>query len=332
MIAFDDLVPGLIFAGVLAVLTFAATILSNSNRKTARRIRRVTQRLRPGADGHSVDSDAKPSLLIESTQQGIAGALERTVVRLVPRPEELRLKLVRAGVNLSPGRFAAYAAALGVATIVATFAVWRSPALAFAVGIVVALGLPNLWLSARVRKRKRRFVVLFPEAVELMVRGLKSGVPVSQTIISVGEEIRDPVGPEFRRISDSASLGVSLVDALWDAARRVDVPEFRFFVVAVAIQRETGGNLGETLENLADILRKRLQMQLKVKAMSSEARSSAMIIGALPFVMFGLLTMLNPDYMLKLVYDPRGQMIAGGGLFLMALGAFVMSRMVKFEI
>jgi tight adherence protein B len=332
MIELNDLVPGFIFAGVLAIVALAAALLPGSSGTSTRRIRRVTQRFHSGSNERPAEADGTPSLLIGSTKQGFAGALERAIVRLVPRPEELRLKLMRAGLSQSPGRFATCAAVLGLVAGVTVVAVWRSPALALAVGIAVAFGLPNLWLSTRIRKRKRRFAALFPEAVELMVRGLKSGVPVGQTVISVGQEIRDPIGPEFQRIADSASLGVSLVDALWDAARRVDVPEFRFFVVAVAIQRETGGNLGETLENLADILRKRLQMQLKVKAMSSEARSSAMIIGALPFVMFGLLMMLNPDYMLKLVYDPRGQIIAGGGLFLMALGAFVMSRMVKFEI
>ena len=150
--------------------------------------------------------------------------------------------------------------------------------------------------------------------------------------VSVGTEIGDPVGIEFRRVADSAALGVSLIDALWEAAKRIDTPEFRFFVVAITIQRETGGNLGETLENLAEILRKRLQMQLKVKALSSEARSSAMIIGALPFAMFGILMALNRDYAMKLITDPRGEMMLGAGLFLMFLGIVMMSKMVKFEV
>jgi tight adherence protein B len=330
MIGPEDLITALIFASVLAVVGLAAAFLSGSGKKRSRQLRRLAERFRTGRKA-AVDNDA-PSLFMDTSGDGILGSIEQSLMRLIPRSALLRLKLVRAGLNISPGRFATFASISGVLAGAVAFVAEHSPIIAVAIGLVGGLGLPNLWLSARIRKRKRLFVALFPQAVELMVRGLKSGVPINQTIISVGTEIRDPVGGEFQRIADSASLGVSLIDALWEAARRMDIAEFRFFVVAVSIQRETGGNLGETLENLADILRKRLQMQLKVKAMSSEARASAMIIGVLPFAMFGLLTMINPDYTLKLLTDPRGQMMAGAGLFLMGFGAFVMARMVKFEI
>lgn len=329
MIGPEDLIPALIFAGVLSVVGLAAALLSRSDKKQTRRTRRITDRL---GGKKATTADAAPSLLMETSGEGLFGSLEQSLARYIPRPAALRLKLTRAGLALSPGRFATYAAMLGAIGGLGALAVKLSPLLAVAIAIIAGLGLPNVWLAMLTRKRKRRFVALFPEAVELMVRGLKSGIPVTQTIISVGTEVAEPVGSEFRRIADSASLGVSLIDALWEAARRMDVAELRFFVVAVSIQRETGGNLAETLENLADILRKRLQMQLKVKAMSSEARSSAMIIGVLPFAMFGLLLMMNPDYMLKLVTDPRGMTMTGVGLFLMSLGAFVMARMVKFEI
>jgi tight adherence protein B len=244
----------------------------------------------------------------------------------------LRLKLVRAGLDVSPGRFATLSVLVGLMAGGLAMMTGQAPLPALAAAIVGALGLPNFYLARRIGGRKKRSIALFPEAVDLMVRGLKSGVPVTQTIVSVGQEIQDPIGIEFRRVADSAALGVPLIDALWEAANRIDTAEFRFFVVALTIQRETGGNLGETLENLSDILRRRLQMQLKVKALSSEARSSAVIIGILPFAMFGILMLLNPDYALKLVTDPRGMMMAGAGLFLMFLGVVVMARMVRFEI
>lgn len=329
MIAAENLITAFIFVAVLAIVGLAAALLSRSGHKQGRQVRRLVGRFRPG---EKAAAQTGPSLLMDSPTRGFLGGIERILLRLIPKPALLRLKLVRAGISMTPGRFAGVAALVGAAVALAAFAAERSLMLALPLGIVGGFGLPNAWISLRIQRRKRRFVGLFPQAVDLMVRGLKSGLPITQTIVSVASEIQEPVRVEFQRIADSASLGVSLNDALWEAARRIDLAEFRFFVVAIAIQRETGGNLAETLENLSDILRKRLQMQLKVKAMSSEARSSAMIIGVLPFAMFGILALINPDYMLKLVFDPRGQLIAGAGLVLMALGAFVMSRMVKFEI
>jgi tight adherence protein B len=123
-----------------------------------------------------------------------------------------------------------------------------------------------------------------------------------------------------------------LEEALWDTARRLDTPEFKFFVISLSVQRETGGNLAETLDNLGEILRRRLQMQLKIKAMSSEARASAYIIGSLPFVMFGILMIMSPAYIMVLFTDPRGMFIIGIGLTTMLLGVLVMAKMVKFEI
>lgn len=127
-------------------------------------------------------------------------------------------------------------------------------------------------------------------------------------------------------------LGQTLEEILWETAQRVDVPEFRFFVISISIQRETGGNLAETLENLSDVLRKRQQMRLKVRALSSEARASAMIIAALPFVMMGIIMMVNSGYIMQLFEDDRGiAMLVGAGISL-CTGIIVMAKMIKFEI
>lgn len=325
----ETLIPALIFGVVLTLVPLILAAFSGARRAQTRKVNKIAGKY---SAGKATKAGEGLSLMSETVSAGFMGQIERSLLRFLPRPAVLRLKLIRAGLDLSPGRFATLAATFGVLTGMAVVASGRSGLLAILIGVVAAIGGSNFWLARRIAKRKKQFVTLFPEAVDLMVRGLKSGVPVTQTIISVGTEIRDPVGAEFRRVADSAALGVTLIDALWEAANRVDTTEFRFFVVAITIQRETGGNLGETLENLSDILRKRLQMQLKVKALSSEARSSAMIIGALPFAMFGILMALNPAYAMKLINDPRGMMMLGVGLFLMFLGGFLMSRMVKFEI
>ena len=165
-----------------------------------------------------------------------------------------------------------------------------------------------------------------------MVRGLRSGLPVTECIKAVGREVPDPVGGEFRRITDEIKFGSKVNEAMWSAAHRLDMAEFKFFVVSLSVQQETGGNLAETLANLSEILRRRKQMRLKIKAMSSEAKASAMILGSLPFVMFCIIYLMNPGYESVLFTDPRGKIMLAVGLGAMGSGILVMSRMVRFEI
>lgn len=141
----------------------------------------------------------------------------------------------------------------------------------------------------------------------------------------------DPIGPEFQKIADGMRVGQTPDQALWEAARRLDTPEFKFFVISLSIQRETGGNLIETLTNLSDVLRKRKQLKLKVKALSGEARASAIIIGSLPFAMFGVIRVMTPGYTAMLFADSRGLTMTAVGLIMMLLGWFVMAKMINFE-
>jgi tight adherence protein B len=166
----------------------------------------------------------------------------------------------------------------------------------------------------------------------LMVRGLRSGLPITETLGIVAGEIPGPVGIEFRSVADKMKIGRTMEAALQETSDRLGTAEFQFFVITLAIQRETGGNLAETLSNLADVLRKRGQMKLKIKAMSSESKASAYIIGSLPFVVFGLVSMVNPHYMAGFFTDQR-LIIAGlGGMCWMGIGVFIMAKMINFEI
>src|SRR5262249_23073657 len=153
----------------------------------------------------------------------------------------------------------------------------------------------------------------FPEAIDTMCRGIRSGLPVTESIAAVGREMPDPVGIEFHRIADGLRMGRSLEDSMWEVAKRISSPEVRFLSIAMAIQKETGGSLAETLGNLADLIRKRRQLRLKIKAMSSEARASAMIIGSLPFVMFTLLLIVNSEYIMTLFNNTGGKILMGIG-------------------
>jgi tight adherence protein B len=219
-----------------------------------------------------------------------------------------------------------------LATVAFKFLFGFSLALSLLAGLAIGVMGPHMTLGMMISRRLTRFNQLFPEAIDLMVRGLKSGLPISETINNVGAEMSEPVGSEFRAISDAVRFGSVLDDALWEAARRIGLPEFKFFAISLSVQRETGGNLGETLGNLSDILRKRLTMRLKVKAMSSEARASAYIIGSLPFIMFLILYFMNHDYVMRLFTDPRGLIMTGVGLFVMLIGVAVMFKMVRFEV
>jgi tight adherence protein B len=165
-----------------------------------------------------------------------------------------------------------------------------------------------------------------------MVRGLRSGLPITETLGIVATEIGGPVGLEFRAVSDKMKIGRTMEVALQETSDRLGTAEFQFFVITLAIQRETGGNLAETLSNLADVLRKRAQMKLKIRAMSSESKASAYIVGSLPFIVFTLVYMINPHYMGGFFTDQRLIVAGLGGLCWMSIGAFIMAKMVNFEI
>jgi tight adherence protein B len=164
------------------------------------------------------------------------------------------------------------------------------------------------------------------------VRGLRSGLPVTETLGIVASEVPGPVGYEFKGVIDRIKVGKTMEDALQDTGDKLGIEEFNFFTITLAIQRETGGNLAETLSNLADVLRKRAQMKLKIRAMSSESKASAYIVGSLPFLVFGAIMYVNPDYMGGFFTDDR-LIIAGLGAGVwMGIGVFIMAKMVNFEI
>jgi tight adherence protein B len=244
----------------------------------------------------------------------------------------LTQRLSRTGFHVSLGTYALICVIAGAVSTFIEVQLLGMPLLIGAIGgIGAGIGIPHAFVGYLIGRRSRAFLTHFPEAIELIVRGIKSGLPVTEEIAAVGREIADPVGHEFRQVSDALRFGQTLEEALWASAKRLDISDFNFFVVSLSVQRETGGNLAETLENLADVLRKRRQMKLKVRAMSSEARASAMIIGSLPFIMMGIL-LLAPDYITLLFTDPRGQLVIIGAELLMLGGVLVMAKMVRFEI
>jgi tight adherence protein B len=251
---------------------------------------------------------------------------------LVPKPAAMRLRLEKTGREISLGRYAVVN--LGLFAVVAGLMLSRGAPvlLSLLFGLLIGIGVPHIVVGKMITGRLKAFNANFPDAIELMVRGLRSGLPITETLTIVSGEISGPVGVEFRAVSDRMKIGLTMDAALQETADRLGTPEFQFFVITLAIQRETGGNLAETLSNLADVLRKRAQMKLKIKAMSSEAKASAMIVGALPFIVFTLVYLLNPDYMGGFFTDERLIVAGLGALVWMGIGVAIMAKMVNFEI
>jgi tight adherence protein B len=258
--------------------------------------------------------------------------IEGMASTLIPKPALLRKRLEMTGKEISLGKYAMIC--LGIVTLVTVALKFRGAPflLSLLLGIFVGVGGPHFVIGKMIKRRINKFNNNFPDAIELMVRGLRSGLPITETLGIVASEIGGPVGIEFRMVADKMKIGRTMEAALQDTADRLGTAEFQFFVITLAIQRETGGNLAETLSNLADVLRKRAQMKLKIRAMSSESKASAYIVGSLPFVVFTLVWMINPHYMHTFFTDQR-LMVAGiGGMVWMGIGAAIMAKMVNFEI
>lgn len=316
----------LLTIGVFALLAIGYMLLSgpNASKASQRRLEQLRYR-------HSQSTDAK----VESQfKKAIAARRPKThrVAGSSSRIEALANRLDRTGKGwtLSQYTYVSIGLALGVTLLL--FLRSGSIGLALAVGIFVGAGLPHLLVSRAIKKRTARFNAKFPDAIELLVRGLRSGLPVTETLAVVAQEVPGPVGEEFKGVVERIKIGRTMEEALQQTADRLDIPEFNFFCITLAIQRETGGNLAETLSNLSDVLRKRAQMKLKIKAMSSESKASAYIVGALPFIVFGMILWINPSYIGGFFEDDRLIVTGLGGLVWMSIGAFIMAKMVNFEI
>jgi tight adherence protein B len=316
----------LIAGGLMAVLAIGYTALGgpSPSKESQRRLNQVRYR-------HSESTDAK----VESQlKKAIAARKPRSykVAGSGSKIEALAGRLDRTGKKWTVSQY--FYASLGIALVFAIVIFLRSgaPALSLGVGLAFGAGIPHFVVNRAIKKRTDNFNAKFPDAIELLVRGLRSGLPVTETLAVVAQEIPGPVGVEFKGIVERIKIGRTMEESLQETADRLNISEFNFFCITLAIQRETGGNLAETLSNLADVLRKRAQMKLKIRAMSSESKASAYIVGALPFLVFGMIWWINPGYIGGFFEDDRLIVAGLGGMVWMSIGAFIMAKMVSFEI
>ena len=313
--------------GVLGVLALGYFALSGPSASKA-----VKRRLELLKERHGDTMAANAQAQIRKLLAARSNRIDGVFATLIPKPALLRKRLEQTGKKISLGKYAMISVGLLVGIAGLLMAEGAPLLFALTFGLFVALGLPHLVIKKMIARRLTKFTSNFPDAIELMVRGLRSGLPITETLGIVATEVPGPVGFEFRAVSDKMKIGRTMEAALQDTADRMGTAEFQFFVITLAIQRETGGNLAETLSNLADVLRKRAQMKLKIRAMSSESKASAYIIGSLPFVVFTLVWFINPKYMGGFFVDERLILAGVGGLVWMGIGVFIMAKMVNFEI
>ena len=278
----------------------------------------------------------------DSTKDKVEAQLKKAVAARKPkthhiagsesRAAALALRLHRTGKGWTLPQYLYTSLGIVLAVAFLMYLKTRSPGLSFGIGLMVGGGIPHMVVNFFVKKRTNAFTNKFADAIDLLVRGLRSGLPVTETLGVVATEVPGPVGEEFKLVTDRIRIGRTMEEALQETADRLNTAEFNFFVITLAIQRETGGNLAETLSNLADVLRKRAQMKLKIRAMSSESKASAYIVGSLPFFVFTMVWWVNPKYLAGFFVDERLIITGLGGFTWMAIGAFIMAKMVSFEI
>jgi len=199
------------------------------------------------------------------------------------------------------------------------------------VPFVAALGIPRWVVGFLATRRTKAFTEAFADAIDVIVRGIKSGLPVHDCLRIISHESPAPLGPEFQRLVENLAVGLTMDQAMEQMYERMPTNELRFFSIVLAIQQKTGGNLAEALGNLSAVLRARKLMREKIKALSSEAKASAFIIGSLPPAVVGLISVTAPAYMGVMFSDPRGKLMLLGGVIWMAMGIFVMRKMINFK-
>lgn len=243
----------------------------------------------------------------------------------------LKARLEQSGLDWSPAKFWIISAVLGVVALMISVATGQHPLLILASGVVSGLGLPRWLLSMSRKRRQKKFTENFADALDVIVRGIKSGLPLNECLKIIAREAEQPVRGEFEMLVEGIAVGVDPDEGLRRMLRRMPLPELSFFSIVLTIQSKTGGNLAEALGNLSAVLRARKMMREKVGALSSEAKASAMIIGSLPPGVATMVLIISPDYMMPLFTTSMGQLMLLAGVTWMAMGVFVMRKMINFK-
>ena len=322
----------IIFAiAILAALCIGAIgfVFVGGESKSQQRVARVTRagnaRLTPAADS-DVDNSEKRRKQMQETLKTLEDKQKEQKKRI-----SLKTRIERAGLDIEPRIFYIASAVCGLVVMLGLKLAGLSLFIALLGGFAAAFGLPRWVLSYLMKKRQKAFTEEFANAIDVIVRGVKSGLPVNDCLRIIATESPEPVRTEFQGIVEGQRVGVTLEQGLEKIYERMPLPEVNFFQIVLSIQQKTGGNLSEALGNLSKVLRERKKMRAKIQAMSQEAKASAAIIGALPPGVMLLIYFTSPDYMTVLFTTTPGNMIIASGLMWMGIGILVMKKMIDFK-
>jgi tight adherence protein B len=313
---------------VLVVTGMIAFLISSSKNKQKNRMMSVIR-------GGHVDEGHKKGNSLDARREALARKLkERSDAdgEEEKKKKSLSTSLMQANLDISVRQFWLFSFVFAVVLTLLVYLSGKSLFVVVMTAIIGFFGIPKLFLRHLIKRRQKKFLTDLADSLEAMTRLLRAGMPVSEAIKMVAREFTGPIGEEMGRIFDQQKIGVSLPEAVADCAKRVPLPEVQMFATAVTIQAQTGSSLSEILEGLAKVIRARFRLRRKVQALSSEAKSSALIIGALPVFVASAMYFINPDYISILFIDRTGKFMLGLAVFWMFIGAMVMRQMINFRV
>ncbi|MCO6187263.1 type II secretion system F family protein [Rhizobium sp. L1K21] len=318
-------------AGAIAYMLFFGQI--ETEKKTERRLNKVR-----AAETDTIKMKAARDRVAEASKR--RKSVQDSLKELERKQQEksrkqnigLKERIQQAGLKITVSQFYIYSAAFGLFAFVLAFLGGFSPLIALSAAFALGAGLPQIIVRFLVNRRKKQFLAEFPNALDVMVRSIKSGLPLNDALRLIAVDGQEPVKTEIRRVVEAQQMGFNIPEACARMYQSIPLQEVSFFAVVIAIQSQAGGNLSEALGNLSRVLRDRKKMRAKVSALSMEAKASAGIIGILPFAVAFMVYLTSPEYIMTLFTDPRGHLILGFSAIWMSIGILVMKKMVSFDI
>jgi tight adherence protein B len=333
----DDFELIQLVVGLLAALTFAGIVFAiaypylSGDKQGERRLQAVTDARgkRTSRRGQSA-----ADIVNNNRRKQVSDTLKDLETRQAKKDKvTLRQKLAQAGLDATPQAFWIASAICGIAIGFVFLISFPGATMLAAAGVAFAggLGVPRWVLNFMIKRRESKFVAEFANAIDVIVRGVKSGLPLNECLGIIARESPEPLSSEFKEVVEQQRVGVPLGEALERMTQRVPTPETRFFAIVIAIQQQAGGNLSEALGNLSGVLRDRKRMQMKVKALSAEAKASAGVLASLPFIVATLVYLSSPKYIMFLFQTKSGNFMLGVGAVWMTMGVLVMRKMINFK-
>ena len=309
----------------IAGVGFALAGGGSADAKTLKRAQAIV------GGGEAREARRRPASVQDQRRKQILKTLREQDRQQKKATLSIAARLQQAGLGLSVQAFWIISAVLGVVAFGMVMILGQSPLIGLGLGFAAGLGLPRWVVGFIAGRRIKKFTSDFPDAMDIIVRGIRSGLPVHDSLRVIAQESPEPLASQFHRLVESIGMGVSVDQALEKMHENMPTSEVRFFAIVLAIQQKTGGNLAEALSNLSTVIRARKLMREKAKALSGEAVASAVIIGSLPPAVAGLISITAPDYMRPLFTDPRGHVMLMAGAVWMTLGVLSMRKMINFK-